>query len=361
MLSFTLYSLFCAQIASAQSPTPSPTESKQYSCTEDYQCKDAYMICIQNEDCQIDCGARGCQGAIIEAPPNGNLSVNCYSLNSCASVTIYAPKNGNLNVECSGSDKFSDFSCYLAMFDATNMTSGSLNIQSMNSHTAMIGSTTMCPPNTNECKITCITSNSCQSMDVQTGNDSNLKLTASGSNALRSSNIYCNGNSSCTITAFGSSLSILSNLFVYSKYGFSHPMLHIRCNTTDISSCYSHTLPPRMVCGSDYSIISQVYLNPDTNEWRHVYSDNEAEICNDSMPVGWYGTIFDHNTNSDSVFCIDERDCVVKCGWFYCSSSHIYGPKTGDLSLECYSKSSCLHSTVIAPRTGNVDIVCSDD
>eukprot|EP01083_Nonionella_stella_P249339 862307_1 len=278
-------------------PTSSPTESNTYSYLSSYQCEHTYMKCKENEDCQVDCGTMGCYHATIQAPINGNLSMNCSDRNSCHSTTIHGPENGDLNVYCFGSsDSYRSsesncayatiygptngnlniyclegtseyesncenaninapsngdlnlecngpFACYSTVVDATNMISGSVHINPFNSN-AMPQSTIKCPLNGNECKISCINSTSCQSMNVYCQGNSSCSIIASGSGALESSKIYCEGNSSCSIIASGSGSGIISDLFVYSIYGFSHQLLQLQCNYgTNISNCYSESLP----------------------------------------------------------------------------------------------------------------------
>eukprot|EP01083_Nonionella_stella_P161347 528340_1 len=122
-----------------------------------------------------------------------------------------------------------------------------------------------------------------------------------------------------------------------------------------------------MACGSDYGIISEIYLNSGTDDWKHVYSDNEEDICKDSMVDGWYGKTFENNgwTDDDdwidpgslrdtNFVCVDDIDCVAKNG----RQSTIYAPATGNLSLECDTRDSCNGITVIGPTNGDLHIVC---
>eukprot|EP01083_Nonionella_stella_P156712 507801_1 len=255
------------------------------------------MRCKANEDCQVDCiDKQACEDATIEAPINGNLSINCNGQESCRRLTIHAPTNGVLNLECTGSS-----SCYQTVVDATNMILGSVHIQPISGSNLISGSTINCPPARNQCKITCINANSCQSMNIHTANDSKLLITSSGTSALQSSKVYCAGNSSYAIIASGTASGMLSHLIIYSAYGLSHPLLQLQCNyATNVSNCYSQSSPPFMACGSGYGVVSQIHLNAGTDDWRHVYNENEADMCNGRME-GWYGTHFDHDISETQI------------------------------------------------------------
>eukprot|EP01083_Nonionella_stella_P219864 787117_1 len=233
------------------------------------------------------------------------------------------------------------------------MVSGSFNLKGLS-----ISSTVIKCPSHQECNIVCAI---CRSIRVETLNGTKLSISASGSNALLSSRIYCPPhNGTCSIVATGAGAGMLSNLMVYSVDGFSAPFLDLQCNyTTNISNCYSESSPPRMVCGSNYGIISETYLNSGIGDWKHVYSDNESDICNDSMADGWYGKTFDPIIWVSNIFCVDDVDCLVRCGGFKCDHSKIYGPTTGSLSVDCYDYYGCSGAIIIGPSDGELDIICN--
>eukprot|EP01083_Nonionella_stella_P244375 850606_1 len=126
-------------------------------------------------DCFVTCGFNHCDGVTIHGPTNGNLSVDCPGRCGCCYARIYGPTNGNLEVLCEAPDACGwaqifaptngDFnllcggpanygSCQHANYDASNMVTGSFNVQSTTSNPVQF-STFKCPGSPSECNILC--------------------------------------------------------------------------------------------------------------------------------------------------------------------------------------------------------------
>eukprot|EP01083_Nonionella_stella_P055300 145911_1 len=334
-------------------------------CGSFYSCLGNTIYGPTTGDLSLECiGRAACPSVTVTGPTTGDLNMTCWSVagahgETCKSATIIAPIEGDFNFKCVGG---SSYTFYLGVLDASSMIAGSLHVEFSGS--ANYPFTIRCPGHSNECNIICSSSHSCAKMTVRAQNRTKLSIIASGSNALRSARVFCPFQSgTCWIIASGSAMGIISDLIVYSVDGLASPLLDLQCNyAANVSNCYSESQPPRIGCRSGFDIMSEIYLNSGTDDWKHVYNDNETLICNDNMQDGWYGKRFEtYMSRLDgtvNVFCLDGADCIVYCDSQDCMNSIIYGPMTGDLSLECIGRTSCYSVTVTGPTTGDLNITC---
>ena len=71
-------------------------------CKSTYQCRKSYLVCLDDEKCDIDCSFpdRACQYSIISCPDNAQCNINCSHPQSCNNAQIRAEGATLLNLQC---------------------------------------------------------------------------------------------------------------------------------------------------------------------------------------------------------------------------------------------------------------------
>eukprot|EP01084_Bolivina_argentea_P317928 551264_1 len=65
------------------------------------ECKRSYIICVDNENCEIDCGFnQACQSSIIFCPNNANCNIHCDNKHACDKTIIHAEHSNILSISC---------------------------------------------------------------------------------------------------------------------------------------------------------------------------------------------------------------------------------------------------------------------
>eukprot|EP01083_Nonionella_stella_P203923 743754_1 len=105
------------------------TKTTQFIDCTNLECKLSYIICVDNENCDIDCSLvdGACQSSIIYCPENGNCNIQCDSQEACDKMTIYAQKSSSLTLSCQShleSCYFMDIYCPQNKGDKTCTISG---------------------------------------------------------------------------------------------------------------------------------------------------------------------------------------------------------------------------------------------
>eukprot|EP01083_Nonionella_stella_P073457 198625_1 len=127
-------------------------------------------------------GENACNGATIDGPTNGNLTVSCTRKNSCVSARINCPINGVCYLDATAAS--STYPTNSFVIDAADMISGSFLV-----HSARSG-TVKCPAGDVECNVIC-GKYGCLGTRFTSKNNTKLYITATGLQSLKSSNIYC--------------------------------------------------------------------------------------------------------------------------------------------------------------------------
>eukprot|EP00486_Rosalina_sp_Unknown_P001609 CAMPEP_0201566016 /NCGR_PEP_ID=MMETSP0190_2-20130828/5508_1 /ASSEMBLY_ACC=CAM_ASM_000263 /TAXON_ID=37353 /ORGANISM="Rosalina sp." /LENGTH=618 /DNA_ID=CAMNT_0047984173 /DNA_START=30 /DNA_END=1886 /DNA_ORIENTATION=+ len=79
------------------------SHSQQFiNCKSTSQCRRSYLVCVDNEDCDIDCSFpdRACQSSIIMCPSNGKCNIHCSNSQACNNAQIRAEDANLLNLQC---------------------------------------------------------------------------------------------------------------------------------------------------------------------------------------------------------------------------------------------------------------------
>eukprot|EP01083_Nonionella_stella_P272587 924468_1 len=176
----------CNDANECQSHTIACTEGQDCDviCSASRSCDSAHIICSEGMDCTVECTGSdyACNGATIDGPTNGNLTVSCTRKNSCVSARINCPINGVCYVDATAASWTYPSNSFV--IDAADMISGIFTVYSARSGTIK------CPAGGVECNVLC-GQYGCLGTTFTSQNNTKLHITATGLQSLKSSNIYC--------------------------------------------------------------------------------------------------------------------------------------------------------------------------
>eukprot|EP01083_Nonionella_stella_P035072 95820_1 len=292
--------------------------------------------CAQNGDCNVLCSGRICEWLTITAPLYGDLTVECPvgDIKGCDGLRV----NGS------------------------HMINGTLTYKSSIARCPQ-SRNIFCPGNGNQCNIEC-TVGGCGCTTFHTQADSNLHVVSSGANALELTKIHCPLNGECTITTVGDAPSMLSSTMIYAVNGLRDLSLTCNYSTGIAYNCYDTMANPHLACKPDFSVRCNLELISGYDVWECV-GHNATALCSDNTTNGYYGSEFmcdqSDKCNNRDLMCDDDGDCAAYCiSGKVCTSSHITGPRNGNLLVRCKEDDGCMNTLITAPHSGDMDVECME-